>query len=90
MTAAISGILSDVVVDTLEKLAFLFAVPLEGPAPEDTRELATVCVRFSGPLCGGMQLGLSQPVLVELSGTCWGPMTVRRCPPTSSTMPCGS
>jgi len=37
MNAANSGILTDVVVDTLEKLAFLFAAPLEGPAPEDTR-----------------------------------------------------
>jgi len=72
MNAAISGILTDVVVDTLEKLAFLFAVPLEGPAPEDTRELATVRVRFSGPLCGGMQLGLSRPLLAELAGNMLG------------------
>jgi CheY-specific phosphatase CheX len=72
MNAATSGILSDVVVDTLEKLAFLFAVPLEGPAPVDTRELATVRVRFSGPLCGGMQLSLSRPVLAELAGNMLG------------------
>ena len=72
MNAVTSGILSDVVVDTLEKLAFLFAVPLEGPAPEDTRELATVRVRFSGPLCGGMQLSLSRPVLAELAGNMLG------------------
>jgi CheY-specific phosphatase CheX len=72
MNAAISGLLSDVVVDTLEKLAFLFAVPLEGPAPEDPRSLATVRVRFSGPLCGGMQLSLSQPVLSELAGNMLG------------------
>ena len=72
MNAAISGILSDVVVDTLEKLAFLFAVPLEGPAPEETRELATVCVRFSGPLRGGMRLSLSQPVLSELAANMLG------------------
>jgi len=69
MNAATSGILSDVVVDTLEKLAFLFAVPLEGPAPEDTRELATVRVRFSGPLCGGMQLSLSRPAALTLAAT---------------------
>jgi CheY-specific phosphatase CheX len=72
MNAAISGILTDVVVDTLEKLAFLFAVPLEGPAPEDARELATVQVGFSGPLCGGMQLSLSRPVLAELAGNMLG------------------
>jgi hypothetical protein len=72
MNAAISGILSDVVVETLEKLAFLFAHPLEGPAPEGSRELATVRVRFSGPLCGGMQLSLSQPVLAELAGNMLG------------------
>jgi len=72
MNAVTSGILSDVVVDTLEKLAFLFAVPLEGPAPVDTRELATVRVRFSGPLCGGMQLSLSRPVLAELAGNMLG------------------
>lgn len=72
MNAAISGILTDVVIDTLQKLAFLFAAPLEGPAPEDTRELATVRVRFSGPVCGGMQLGLSRPVLAELAGNMLG------------------
>ena len=72
MNAATSGILTDVVVDTLEKLAFLFAAPLEGPAPEDTQELATVRVRFSGPLSGGMQLSLSQPVLSELAGNMLG------------------
>ena len=72
MNAAISGILNDVVVDTLQKLAFLFAAPLEGPAPEDMRELATVRVRFSGPLCGGMQLSLSRPVLAELAGNMLG------------------
>ncbi len=72
MSAANSGILINVVVDTLEKLAFLFAVPLEGPAPEDTRELATVRVRFNGPLCGAMQLSLSRPVLTELAGNMLG------------------
>ena len=72
MNAAISGILTGVVVETLEKLAFLFAHPLEGPAPEGTRELATVRVLFSGPLCGGMQLSLSQPLLAELAGNMLG------------------
>jgi CheY-specific phosphatase CheX len=72
MNAVTSSILSDVVVDTLEKLAFLFAAPLEGPAPEETRELATVRVRFSGPICGGMQLSLSRPVLAELAGNMLG------------------
>lgn len=72
MNAVTSGILSDVVVDTLEKLAFMFAVPLAGPAPEDPRELATVRVRFSGPLCGGMQLSLSRSVLAELAGNMLG------------------
>jgi len=67
MNAATSEILTGVVADTLEKLAFLFAAPLEGPAPEETGEFATVRVRFSGPLCGAMQLSLSQPVLAELA-----------------------
>jgi CheY-specific phosphatase CheX len=72
MNTAIKDILSGVVVDTLEKLAFLFAVPLEGPAPEGTVEVVTVQLRFSGPLCGGMQLGLSRPVLAELAGNMLG------------------
>jgi chemotaxis protein CheY-P-specific phosphatase CheC len=72
MSAAISGILTEVVIDTLEKLAFLFAAPLEGPAPEETQKLATVRVRFSGPICGGVQLRLSQPVLAELAGNMLG------------------
>ncbi len=72
MNAATSEILTGVVADTLEKLAFLFAVPLEGPASVDTRELSTVRVRFSGPCCGGMQLSLSRPVLAELAGNMLG------------------
>jgi hypothetical protein len=72
MNAATSGILTDVVVDTLEKLAFMFAVPLEGPAPASKRELATGRVRFSGPLCGGMQLSLSRSLLAELAGNMLG------------------
>jgi hypothetical protein len=72
MNAAISGILTGVVVDTLEKLAFLFATPLEGPAAEDPQQLATVQVRFSGPLGGGMQLSLSRSVLAELTGNMLG------------------
>jgi chemotaxis protein CheX len=72
MNAVTSGILTDVVVDTLEKLAFMFAVPLEGPAPAGARELATVRVRFSGPLCGGMQLSLSRPLLATLAGNMLG------------------
>jgi chemotaxis protein CheY-P-specific phosphatase CheC len=72
MNSAISGILTEVVVDTLEKLAFLFAAPLEEAASEDTEKLATVRVRFSGPVCGGMQLSLSQPVLAELAGNMLG------------------
>jgi CheY-specific phosphatase CheX len=72
MNAAIKDILTGVVVDTLEKLAFLFAVPLEGPAPDDTKEVATVQARFSGPFCGGMQLSLSRPVLAELAGNMLG------------------
>jgi len=72
MNAGNSGILTDVVVDTLAKLAFMFAAPLEKPAPAGTRELATVRVRFSGPLCGGMQLSLSLPLLAELAGNMLG------------------
>jgi len=72
MNAAVSGVLTDVVVETLGKLAFLFVAPLEGPIPEDTHELATVRVRFSGPLSGGMQLRLSRSVLAELAGNMLG------------------
>ena len=67
MNAVTSGILSDVVVDTLEKLAFLFAVPLEGPAPEETRELATVRVRFSGPT---LRRNATQPVPARSGRAC--------------------
>ena len=72
MNSAISGILTEVVVDTLEKLAFLFAAPLEEAASEDTEKLATVRVRFSGPVCGEMQLSLSRPVQAELAGNMLG------------------
>ncbi|MBI5579404.1 MAG: chemotaxis protein CheX [Deltaproteobacteria bacterium] len=72
MNAAVSGVLTDVVVETLEKLAFLFAAPLEGPVPDDMSELVIVRVRFSGPLCGAMQLSLSRSVLAELAGNMLG------------------
>ena len=38
----------------------------------ETPDAATVRVRFSGPLCGGMQLSLSRSVLAELAGNMLG------------------
>ncbi len=64
--------LAAVMVETLAKLAFLFATPLEDPPEEAGSELQAVRVAFSGPFCGEIELGLSLPVLEELAANMLG------------------
>jgi hypothetical protein len=72
MTPPLSQVLSAVTGETLEKLAFLFASPLEGPAKADWPELQAVRVAFTGPFCGRLDLGLSAAVLAELAANMLG------------------
>lgn len=73
MNRPISELLTSVVVATLEKLAFLFALPQEENLHEEAAEpLETVEVSFSGSFSGRMHLGLSAPVMAELAGNMLG------------------
>jgi len=74
MTAAADGRLAEVTIDTLEKLAFLFASPMDTPAEVDERAFSTVRVDFAGALAGGMEVSLSGPVLAELAANMLGAM----------------
>jgi hypothetical protein len=67
MTEAADGRLAEVTADTLEKLAFLFATPMDAPPSLDESQLSTVRVEFGGAFTGGMELSLSGPVLDELA-----------------------
>lgn len=73
MKRPISELLTGVVIDTLEKLAFLFALPQEGKLLEEAAEpLETVEVSFSGSFSGRMHFGLSASVMAELAGNMLG------------------
>jgi chemotaxis protein CheY-P-specific phosphatase CheC len=73
MNRPTSELITGVVVDTLEKLAFLFALPQEEKLLEEPAEpLETVEVSFSGSCSGRMQFGLSASVMAELAGNMLG------------------
>ena len=74
MSAAVDGRLAEVTIDTLEKLAFLFASPVEAPPEVEESNLATVRVEFTGAFAGGMEMSLSGPVLSELAANMLGAM----------------
>lgn len=67
MTEAVDGRLAEVTADTLEKLAFLFATPMDASPAIDETQLTTVRVEFGGAFAGGVELSLSGPVLDELA-----------------------
>lgn len=67
MTEAVDGRLAEVTSDTLEKLAFLFATPMDAPPALDETQLTTVRVEFGGAFAGGVELSLSGPALDELA-----------------------
>jgi CheY-specific phosphatase CheX len=74
MSAATDGRLAEVTIDTLEKLAFMFASPLEAPPEVAEPDLVTVRVEFGGEFAGGMEVSLSGPVLAELAANMLGEM----------------
>lgn len=74
MTAAADGRLAEVTIDTLEKLAFLFASPVEAPPEVEELHLTTVRVEFAGAFAGGVEVSLSGPVLAELAANMLGAM----------------
>jgi hypothetical protein len=72
MNAAVSARLSAVTMATLERLAFLFASPLEEVPVAGEAGLETVRVYFTGAFSGGLELSLSVPVLAELAANMLG------------------
>jgi hypothetical protein len=64
--------MSAVTVATLERLAFLFAFPVEQAPAVEEAGLETARVDFSGAFSGGLELSLSAPVLVELAANMLG------------------
>jgi CheY-specific phosphatase CheX len=74
MTEAADSRLAEVTIDTLEKLAFLFASPVEAPPAVEERTFSTVRVDFAGAFSGGMEVSLSGPVLAELAANMLGAM----------------
>lgn len=66
--------LAEVTADTLEKLAFLFASPMDTPPSLEEHALSTVQVGFAGAYAGGLELSLSKPALAELAANMLGVM----------------
>lgn len=67
MSQALSRKLVEVTADTLERLAFMFALPAEAAPAMDGEGLETVRVDFNGPFCGGLELSLPAAALAELA-----------------------
>jgi hypothetical protein len=72
MNAAISARLAEVTMETLERLAFLFASPAPETEAAAGSPLERVRVDFTGHFTGGMELALSASVLAELAGNMLG------------------
>ena len=72
MNAAVSARLAAVTMATLERLAFLFASPVEEAPAAQEAGLETVRVEFTGAFTGGLELSLSVPVLAELAANMLG------------------
>lgn len=67
-----SALLSGVIVETFEKMAFFFATSQAGSFPAEAEGLETVEVGFAGAFSGRLQLGLSASLLAELAGNMLG------------------
>ncbi len=60
--------MQQVLIDTLERLAYLFALPGRGEVPEPERDnITTVAVRFFGPYTGSFFLVFPVPLLTEIA-----------------------
>ncbi len=74
MPESLRETLSAVMVETLEKLAFLFATPLGETENVQEAEAGMQMVRvaFNGPFRGEIELGLSMPVVMDLAANMLG------------------
>ena len=72
MRAEVEEIMSQVAVETLEKLAFLFAFPGEDDGSQPWDPMTTVRVSFSGPFSGFLAMTVSIGVIEELTANMLG------------------
>ena len=72
MRAKLQEILSQVTIETLERLAFMFAFSDEGEENPPTDFMATASVSFTGPFSGTLVMMMSIEVLQELAGNMLG------------------
>jgi len=72
MTEKLNDVISRVVVDTFEKLAFMFAFPEEGKGTEPSGDLVRAGVSFLGPFSGQVVICISSVVLPELGANMLG------------------
>lgn len=72
MSQKIHEALSQVAVETFEKLAFMFAFPEDDVGSEDIEHPIYGQVRFSGPFSGMLTIVISSAVLPELAANMLG------------------
>jgi hypothetical protein len=67
MNTAVERVIQEVAAATLERLAFVFATPLDGPAPQAPPEPMAARVKFHGPFQGAMELEMPGPAVDEMA-----------------------
>jgi CheY-specific phosphatase CheX len=72
MRAKIEAVISQEVIETLETLAFIFAMPSDGGTAEDFFGKVVGLAEFKGPFSGKMVLAMSAEALPELAGNMLG------------------
>jgi len=72
MRAKLEEILSQMTIDTLEKLAFMFAFPDEGEEGQPGDSMVAGSVSFKGPFSGTLIMTISIEVLQELAANMLG------------------
>ena len=72
MRAKLEETMSQVTIDTLEKLAFMFAFPDESEEGRSGDSMVTGSISFTGPFSGTLLVTMSTEVLQELTGNMLG------------------
>ena len=72
MTEEIKETLKQVTIDTLEKLAFIFAYGEEDAEEDDFENMTTAGVEFSGPFSGLLMMTISNSSLAEIAANMMG------------------
>ena len=72
MRAKLEEILSQVTIETLERLAFMFAFTDEGEEIHPTGPMSVASVSFTGPFSGILVMAISMEVMQELTANMLG------------------